>query len=49
MGIKKSLYNFWDKHMFPFELLYFVVFAFILLMYLDIYKGTLRRLWKKDK
>lgn len=49
MGIKKRLQNFWNKHLFPFELLYFVVSIFIFLMYLDIYKGMVRKLWKKDK
>jgi len=38
MGIKKRLQNFWNKHLFPFELLYFVVSIFIFLMYFDIYK-----------
>ena len=38
MGIKKRLENFWNKHLFPFELLYFLVSIFIFLMYFDIYK-----------
>jgi hypothetical protein len=42
MGIKKRLQNFWNKHLFPFELLYFVAAIFILLMYFDIYKRTVK-------
>ena len=42
MGVKQRLKKLWNKHMFPFNLLFFLVFVFILLMYFDIYKRIVK-------
>lgn len=47
MGISKKIKELWERFMFPLDLLYLAVLVFILLMYLDIYRGMLCKFWRK--